>query len=134
MRHHGLDPQVIIAGDDESDAAEGIDRIAGLDQPPTAIFAFNDLLAAGALDRLDDIGLSVPGDISMVSYDNTFIAGLHHMSLTTVNQPRIEMGKIAIELITERIEGERATPARRSLEPTLVVRSSTGSPNPKDRS
>ena len=130
MRAAGLDELIEIrtGGDDETDAFAVIDQMLAAGPPPTAIFAFNDLLAAGVLDRLDDRQLTVPDDISLVGFDNTFISAIHHLSLTTVNQPRFAMGRLAVEMLLERTQGGRQELVRHTLEPELVVRGTTGPP------
>ena len=128
MRSLGLEPRILRGGDDEADAEAAIVNLAETDSMPTAIFAFNDLVAAGALSTLEAAGLRVPDDVSVVGYDNTFIAELNHMSLTTVNQPRHQMGQLAIRTVLERIEDDRTEPTRIDLAPTLSVRRSTAPP------
>ena len=128
MRAAGLEPRILRAGDGESDAEAAVVRLIEDAAMPTAIFAFNDLVAAGALDTLDAAGLSVPSDVSVVGYDNTFIAELNRMSLTAVNQPRRKMGELAVRSVLERIEHGRHEPTNLDLAPTLAIRSSTGPP------
>ena len=116
------------AGDDEADALAVIDALLAEDDPPTAIFAFNDLLAAGALNRLDDAGMAVPTEMSLVGFDNTFISALRHFSLTTINQPTLAMGRIAVDTLLQRLSDGSGEPVRHTLQPELVVRSTTGPP------
>jgi LacI family transcriptional regulator len=115
----------------ESDFSEAggynaVDELLTLDPRPTAIFAANDLSCAGALDRIEDAGLQVPSEMSIVGYNNTGLAAMHHLSLTTINQPRGEFGRIAAELILERLDGGRSTAVHHVVAPTLVVRRTTG--------
>ena len=130
MRAAGIGHLIDIrpAGDDETDALAVIDALLAESDPPTAIFAFNDLLAAGALDRLDDAGVSVPGDVSLVGFDNTFISALRHLSLTTVNQPTLAMGRLATETLLRRLSDGSDDPIHHTLQPELVVRGTTGPP------
>ncbi len=130
MQAAGLGDLVDVrpAGDDEADALEVIDELLADDDPPTAIFAFNDLLAAGALNRLADAGMAVPGDVSLVGFDNTFISALRHLSLTTVNQPTLAMARLVVATLLQRLSGSSGEPIRHTLQPELVVRSTTGPP------
>ena len=124
----GLKPRILAGGDDEADGDGLISSLIETDKMPTAIFAFNDLLAAGLLDQIDDAGLSVPGDVSLVGYDNTFIAAIRHLSLTTINQPRRAMGRLAVQTVLERIEDGRTEPVHHQLQPSLIRRTTTAKP------
>ena len=130
MQEVGLASEIRIVGGDYTDIAgvRAAERLLASGELPTAVFAANDLVAAGLIDRLEDDGLRIPDDLSVVGYDNTFLAALHHVSLTTVDQPRPEMGRRAFAVLAERVEGGRTTPVHARITPSLVVRSTTGPP------
>ncbi len=93
----------------------------------TAIFCFNDIAAIGAIRALKDVGLSVPGDVSVVGFDDIQSAAYSTPSLTTVRQPLTEMGKRGAQVLLDRIANrEREYPAEIVMAPELVVRESTG--------
>lgn len=118
---------LIVAGDfSEAGGAKAADEILRMRQRPTAIVAANDLAAAGAMERLEEAGLSVPDDMSVVGFDNTYLAALRQVSLTTINQPRDTMGRLAVNALVERITGARSAPVRHVVSPSLIVRRSTG--------
>ena len=132
MRDNGLEAGTQVVPGDYTDraGARAVERLLAVGGLPSAICAANDFVAAGAIDRLQIEGLRVPADVSVVGYDDVFLAGLRGISLTTVNQPRPEMGRIALAAVVERIEGGRTEAVHVRLTPELVVRSSTAPPNP----
>lgn len=96
----------------------------GVDEPPTALFAGNDMLALGALSVLHERGLACPDDVSLVGYNDAFFAAHTHPPLTTVRLPGYEIGEAAGRLALRLIRGE-AIGEPPTLPPVLVVRSST---------
>jgi DNA-binding LacI/PurR family transcriptional regulator len=129
MRARGLGRHALVVAGDFTEEA-GVNAAAellALPELPTAIFAANDMVAAGVLGGLDRGGIDVPDDVSVVGYDNISIAHLAHVSLTTVDQPRTEMGRLALELLLDRIDNRRPNELR-MIEPSLVVRSTTAPP------
>jgi LacI family transcriptional regulator len=99
-----------------------------LDRPdrPTAIFAFNDNMAIGALQAARDLGLEVPRDLSIVGFDSLEGSRLVSPMLTTVRQPLEEMGRLAVRLLLSVIEGQRSEAMRIELATAFVPGASTG--------
>jgi DNA-binding LacI/PurR family transcriptional regulator len=93
--------------------------------PFTALFAYNDMSAIGAIRAIQEQGLRVPQDISVMGFDDIPGAAFYTPSLTTVQQPLNRMGEVAAEVLLERIEGKKEYPGEIAIEPALVVREST---------
>jgi len=96
--------------------------------PFTALFAYNDISAIGAIRAFREAGLEVPEDISVVGFDDIQSAAYNSPSLTTVRQPMIRMGTIAAQTLLDRLEGRTDFPAEIAIAPELVVRESTAKP------
>ncbi|PXY21392.1 LacI family DNA-binding transcriptional regulator [Prauserella muralis] len=131
MQAHGLTPLVVASEHTDTAGEKSVHQLLGStrrEQWPTALVAGNDFNAFGAMSALEEEGLRIPEDISVVGYDNTSLAALKRVSLTTVDQPRMEMGRLAVEALLERVRGERSAPARHLLHPSLVVRGTTSPP------
>jgi len=132
MRRHGLADHIMVERGDFTEEGGYLAARALLsrDPRPTAIFAPNDLVATGVLSAADELRLPVPEQVSIVGYDNTHLAAIRHISLTSVDQPRRDMGRVAAELLTARIEDPTRVARQNLVVPHLVVRSTTG-PAPK---
>lgn len=94
--------------------------------PPTAFFVANDLMACGTIRALSELGLRIPGDVSVVGFDDIMLSEMFNPPLTTIGQPRLEMGRTAVRLLLERIANPGLAPRRSMLPLKLVVRQSTG--------
>jgi DNA-binding LacI/PurR family transcriptional regulator len=131
MRQHGLEPRVEPSEYTEGAGEISTRRLLESRQPFTAIVAANDINAIGALSALEEVGVRVPHDVSLVGYDNTSLSGLRHIGLTTVDQPRAAMGRLAVTAVLERLRHGRTTPVRHLLHPSLVIRGTTAPPTPE---
>lgn len=128
MKRHGLAAEVVVEPGDftEEGGYRAARTLLTRESRPTAIFAPNDLVATGALSAADELELRVPVDVSIIGYDNTHLAAIRHISLTSVDQPRRDMGRVAAELLCRRIEDPSRAARQNLVVPHLVVRSTTG--------
>ena len=122
------DEKLILRGDYHAQSGMEITHsILKMNPRPTAIFALNDLMALGALRAAAEDGCTVPGDLAVVGYDDLEIARFTNPPLTTIAQPKKEIGVKAIELLVDRISRKDRSPSRLVLPPELIVRRSTQS-------
>ena len=97
-----------------------------LEEPPTAIFAASDLMAAGALRAANELGVRVPEDVAVVGFDDIGLAALIQPQLTTVRQDMHALGEAAANGLARMIENPESPPARELVPTRLVVRASSG--------
>lgn len=104
-----------------------IKRMIEKNNYPNAMFAENDLLALGVIQGVKEMGLTVPKDVAVVGFDDIPLASFPEIQLTTVSQPKYEMGRIAAQILLERLtkDKQEALPKRVILEPRLIVRKSS---------
>jgi LacI family transcriptional regulator len=120
------DEKLLFRGDYHAQSGMEITHsILKLNPRPTAIFALNDLMALGALRAASEAGYSVPRDLAVVGYDDLEIAHFTNPPLTTIAQPKKEIGTQAIRLLADRIARKNHPPCRVVLPPELIVRRST---------
>ena len=115
---------VVSTGFNQEGGAAGVERLLAADVPFTAVCAANDLLALGALGRLAELGIDVPGQISVAGFDDIQTAALTAPRLSTVRLPLHEIGRRGFEYAARVLEGGR--PPREVLPTELVLRDSTG--------
>ena len=131
--HHLTDePGLVYEGDFlQSDGYTGASTFLDLPKPPTAIFASNDLMAMGAMDAIRNRGLRIPDDVSVVGFDNIQQSAMVYPSLTTVQQPLEQMGRVATQILLGILNNPGRDADRIELPTELIIRNSTSVP--KDR-
>ncbi|WP_411832636.1 LacI family DNA-binding transcriptional regulator [Pseudoxanthomonas mexicana] len=128
LRRAGLryDPTLVIDGEFSFDSgARAAEQLFDLEQPPTAIFAANDDMAAGVMSVAHSRGLSIPGDVSVCGFDNTPMSRQIFPALTTVHQPTQEMGRLATVELLKAIK-DPASGQMLRMPYALQLRQSTG--------
>lgn len=124
----GLTPRILTGDFTEQSGAEAASALVDSGAVPTAVFAANDLAAVGLIDALTLAGYAVPDDVSVIGYDNTNLAQLRHIGLTTISQPMVAMGRLGAEIVLERPETGRRLAVCHVLTPELIVRNTTSPP------
>ena len=122
-----FDPVLVERGDWEVQSGYlAAKRLIALKDPPTAIFAGNDLMALGAIYGIQEAGLRVPGDIAVVGYDDREFSGFVRPAITTIRMPCEEMGRASAEALLRLIAGETEAIEPILVQGELVVRQSCG--------
>ncbi|WHH61009.1 LacI family DNA-binding transcriptional regulator [Petroclostridium sp. X23] len=89
---------------------------------PTAILAGNDIIALGVIQAVEEFGLHVPSDISVVGFDDISFASLDKIQLTTIHQPKYKIGELCVEIILDQLQDIKSDPIQRIVEPQLMIR------------
>ena len=123
-----VDEELIRQGDFHPESGWAAARkLLTLPRPPTAVFACNDLMAMGVLRAANELGRSVPRELAVVGYDDIELSRYTIPPLTTVAQPKREMAREALRLMTRRLGAGALEPQQRHLPVTLVIRQTCGS-------
>lgn len=126
LNRHGInvDSSLIEYGDfSSSGAEEAVERLLKKHKDITAIFCASDIMAIGAISKLNELGYSVPEDISIIGFDDIFIASYMTPKLTTVKQDKTKVGETAANVLLNMISGQMME--RVLIEPELMIREST---------
>ena len=128
LRRSGItiDPHYIARGNFTYEAgASALEQLLALPKPPTAVFCHSDIMALGALSWAKRQGLKVPDDLSIIGFDNISLAEFCDPPLTTVSQPRFDIGREAMLLLLNQLSGQFVDSGSRLLDCELIVRGST---------
>jgi len=134
LKDYGIEiDESLIVNIDDSDhfdcidfTAEKVKKILDREDRPTAVFASNELMALGAVKAAKELGLDIPGDISVVAHDNTVFSEISHPKMTTVDMTPSRLGVEASEMMIQLLNSKTRTPRRLILYPELLIRESTG--------
>jgi LacI family transcriptional regulator len=125
-----VDPDLTLQLDRDTTSPElgypAIQRLLSTGKYFSALVCFNDISAIGAIRALQDLGMNVPGDVSVIGFDDIRSASFHNPRLTTIRQPLINMGRIAAQCVLNRLHGTEGYREQIVVEPELMVRESTG--------
>ncbi|MFF0789303.1 LacI family DNA-binding transcriptional regulator [Streptomyces spiralis] len=134
MREHGLAEMAVVEQGDltEEGGYRATVRLLSRRQRPTAVFAVNDMTCVGALSAAGESGLTVPGNLSLAGYDNTYLSRLRHLWLTTVDDAGHDVGRRAAQRLLDRIEDPGRPRTVDLTVPVLEVRGTTAAPSGGD--
>lgn len=120
-----FEEDLVRAGKNKAEEGkECMNSLLGLKNPPTAVFACHDLMAVGAYEAIDDRGLSIPEDISIVGHDNIDISKYIRPKLTTIDTHKSHLGRAAVDLLMEEIDAEEPLNKEVVLQSKLIERES----------
>lgn len=121
-----FDESLVIKGDFQYESGyEATRQLLSLERSPSAIFACNDLMAVGCISAARELGMHVPSDLSVVGFDDVRLASFTNPPLTTIVQPKVEIGALATQMLLERLVDQEAPPRFKRLDTKLCVRRST---------
>ncbi len=132
-----IDPKLVVSLDRDMTSPElgypVVQQLVASRRPFTAVVAFNDIAAIGSIRALEDLNLHIPLDISVIGFDDINAASYTLPRLTTIRQPLAEIGRIATQALLNRIHNTQSPRDEIVVQPTLMVRESTGPANHKVR-
>lgn len=130
LKDYGIsyDKELLVQTDYSLESGrDAVKKLLALKDQPSAVFCSNDYIALGAMKGARELGFNLPGDLSIVGFDDMQTASYLVPALTTIRQPAYEIGKIGTELLFQRMETP-TKPVQRMLESLLIIRESTTAP------
>lgn len=129
IHRQGLNSLPVIHCDSHIDAgASAAPAVLSAPDPPTVIFCGSDQIALGAMSALEDVGVGIPGEMSVIGIDDVSFAFLARPPLTTISVPREQVGKLAFQALEKMLRLKRRKGAEYSVKTELVIRKSTAPP------